>query len=122
MKRSSIFTLVTLALVAIITVLTNGIFTAASGVVLAVAVVGGQLSPAMQAFRTNLQTKVGKEIWWKGKLGNLTAFIDYEKFKKTSELGTVPGSQSLEASIITMVRDFKSSKKGIKIDIPLTRP
>lgn len=92
-----------------------------SVVSLAIAVVGGQYSPDMQVFRVNLQTKVGKEVWWKGRLSQLTAFIDYEKFQSTGGLGIVKGSNGLDASIIYMVRDFKS-KKGIKIDIPLRRP
>jgi hypothetical protein len=93
----------------------------AMGITLAIAVVGGQYSPSMQVFRINLEKKVGKEVWWKGRLSQLTAFIDYEKFKTTGVVGSVKNSSALEASIIHMVRDFVS-KKGIKIDIPLRRP
>lgn len=95
--------------------------TAQDGVLLGVAVVGGMYNPDVFHFRENLQKKVSKEVWWKGKLGSLTSFIDYDKFLKTGSLGSVKGSLQPTASLIHMVRDFKS-KGGVKIEIPLLRP
>ena len=65
---------------------------------------------------------VGKEVWWRGKLGRFTAFIDYQLYKETGSLGTRKGSPKLTQSIIHMVNDFKSTRRGVKIDIPLKRP
>jgi len=90
-----------------------------AGVVLAIP--GGMYSPSTGVFRVNLQNKVGKEAWTYGRLGALTGIIDYEKYKATGILGVVPGSPALDQSIIRLVRDFVS-KKGIKLDVPLTRP
>lgn len=91
----------------------------ASGITMAV--VGGMFTTSTHAFRVNLQKKVGKEAWIYGRLGPLTSIIDYEKYKATGQLGVVPGSPALDASIIRLVRDFKSNK-GVKLDVPLTRP
>ncbi len=120
--KSNLIQLFGFALILAIGFLFDSLIGGISGVVLSVtAIVGGQYNPNMTIFRVNLEKKVGKEVWWKGRLSQLTAFIDYEKFQSSGGLGVVKGSNSLDASIVYMVRDFKS-KKGIKIDIPLRRP
>jgi hypothetical protein len=92
-----------------------------SGCMLAV-VAGGQWNENLTIFRKNLEMKVGKEVWWKGKFSQFTAFIDYNLYKETGALGTRKDSPKLNQSIIHMVNDFKSSKRGVKIDVPLSRP
>lgn len=108
-----------LILIAFVATILLGSTAQVSGVVLAVA--GGMFTPTNAVFRVNLQKKVGKEAWTYGRLGPLTAIIDYEKYKATGQLGVVPGSPALDASIIRLVRDFKS-QKGIKLDVPISRP
>ena len=96
-------------------------FGAAGAAMLAQAIPGGMYNPDVFHFRENLEKKVGKEVWYKGKIGAMASFIDYDKFKKTGAFGSVPGSLAPTEAIIYMVRDFKS-KKGVKIEIPLLRP
>lgn len=86
------------------------------------AIPGGQYNPNLEVFRTNLETKVGRQYWRRGKLGRFTAFFDYEKFKSTGHPYESKGSRTAQESIVHVVRDFKSNKRGIKIDIPRTRP
>jgi|GEM_PF-1525283 len=102
--------------------LLDSVFGTTTGIVSMALIAGGQWNENLTVFRKNLEMKVGKEVWWRGKLGRFTAFIDYQLYKETGSLGTRKGSPKLTQSIIHMVNDFKSTKRGVKIDIPLKRP
>jgi len=117
MKKQILINAVLFILFAVLSVFSGGI----AGVVFAIATPGGIYNPDVWHFRTNLQKIVGKEVWYKGKIGAMSSFIDYDKFIKTGTFGSVPGSLQPTEAIIHVVRDFKS-KKGAKIEIPLIRP
>jgi len=89
--------------------------------VFAITGVGTMYTTAMQHYRKLLSSKVGKEAWQKGRLGELIAWLDYDKFKKTGIYSVVKGSKLPGESVIHLVRDFKSGR-GAEIDIPILRP
>lgn len=117
MKKHILINTLLFALTVIATVFSGGL----AGVTLALVTPGGIVNPDVFHFRTNLEKKVGKEVWWKGKIGAMSSFIDYDKFVKTGQFGAVPGSMQPTEAIVHIVRDFKS-KKGAKLEVPLLRP
>jgi hypothetical protein len=120
MKKYYLINVFMFAVLGILSILTAGI-SGIAGVSLALVTPGGIVNPDVWHFRTNLQTKVGKEIWYKGRIGAFGSFIDYDKFEKTGQIYASAGSRPPAEAIVHIVRDFKS-KKGAKIEIPLIRP
>lgn len=117
MKKYFLINAIMFVVMLVLSAFTGGI----AGVLYAVATPGGIYNPDVFHFRTNLEKKVGKEVWYKGKIGAMSSFIDFDKFQKTGTFGSMPGSLQPTEAIIHVVRDFKS-KKGVKIEIPLIRP